>query len=51
MLDAMVIREATDADWPAIWSFMSGIVAAGETASSEAKTIRSRAIRLSIVIW
>ncbi|HET6919602.1 MAG TPA: GNAT family N-acetyltransferase [Jiangellaceae bacterium] len=27
----MVIREATPADWPAIWRFMGGIVAAGDT--------------------
>lgn len=27
----MEIREATDGDWPAIWRFMRGIAAAGET--------------------
>uniref|UniRef100_A0AAU3GMA4 GNAT family N-acetyltransferase n=1 Tax=Streptomyces sp. NBC_01401 TaxID=2903854 RepID=A0AAU3GMA4_9ACTN len=27
----MLIREATDEDWPAIWSFFHVIVAAGET--------------------
>jgi L-amino acid N-acyltransferase YncA len=27
----MLIRDATDEDWPAIWAFMSGIVAAGDT--------------------
>ncbi|WP_329042527.1 GNAT family N-acetyltransferase [Streptomyces sp. NBC_00178] len=27
----MLIREATDEDWPAIWPFFSDIVAAGET--------------------
>jgi L-amino acid N-acyltransferase YncA len=27
----MHIREATAADWPAIWAFMRGIVAAGDT--------------------
>jgi len=27
----MLIREATPADWPAIWSFMRGIAAAGDT--------------------
>ncbi|MBX6749728.1 MAG: GNAT family N-acetyltransferase [Micromonosporaceae bacterium] len=27
----MVIREATEADWPRIWPFFSAIVAAGET--------------------
>jgi GNAT superfamily N-acetyltransferase len=29
----MLIRDATSDDWPAIWSFMRGIVAAGETFS------------------
>jgi ribosomal protein S18 acetylase RimI-like enzyme len=27
----MLIRDATDEGWPAIWAFMSGIVAAGDT--------------------
>lgn len=27
----MLIRDATVADWPAMWAFMRGIVAAGET--------------------
>ncbi len=27
----MLIRDATAADWPAMWAFMRGIVAAGET--------------------
>jgi L-amino acid N-acyltransferase YncA len=31
----MVIREATDADWPLIWPFYSAIVAAGETYAIE----------------
>jgi L-amino acid N-acyltransferase YncA len=31
MLGSMLIREATPDDWPAIWSFMRHIVAAGET--------------------
>lgn len=31
MLDAMLIRDATPADWSAIWPFLHGIVAAGET--------------------
>jgi L-amino acid N-acyltransferase YncA len=31
MLVSMLIRDATLDDWPAIWSFMRGIVAAGET--------------------
>jgi GNAT superfamily N-acetyltransferase len=29
----MLVREATDDDWPAIWPFMREIVAAGETFS------------------
>ena len=29
----MLVRDATPADWPAIWRFMRGIVAAGETFS------------------
>jgi ribosomal protein S18 acetylase RimI-like enzyme len=33
MLDTMLIRNATDDDWPAIWAFMREIVAAGETFS------------------
>jgi GNAT superfamily N-acetyltransferase len=33
MLVAMLIRDATPDDWPAIWSFMRGIVKAGETYS------------------
>jgi GNAT superfamily N-acetyltransferase len=31
MLSAMLIREATEDDWPAIWPFLHRIVAAGET--------------------
>jgi L-amino acid N-acyltransferase YncA len=31
MVGDMVIREATAADWPAIWPFFRSIVAAGET--------------------
>ncbi|GAA4672749.1 GNAT family N-acetyltransferase [Streptomyces chumphonensis] len=27
----MLIREATEEDWPAIWAFMRGIIAAGDT--------------------
>lgn len=27
----MIIRTATPQDWPGIWAFMSGVVAAGET--------------------
>ncbi len=31
MMSAMLIREATSDDWPAIWPFLRDIVAAGET--------------------
>ncbi len=31
MLDVMLIRDATSADWPLIWPFLRQIVAAGET--------------------
>jgi hypothetical protein len=27
----MIVRDATAEDWPAIWAFMSQIVAAGDT--------------------
>jgi GNAT superfamily N-acetyltransferase len=33
ILGSMLIRDATPEDWPAIWSFMRGIAAAGETFS------------------
>jgi ribosomal protein S18 acetylase RimI-like enzyme len=33
MPQGMTIRDATPEDWPAIWRFMRGIVAAGETFS------------------
>lgn len=31
MLDAMLIRDATSGDWPAIWAFLRPVMAAGET--------------------
>ncbi len=31
MPDGVLIRDATPDDWPAIWPFLRGIVAAGET--------------------
>ncbi|GAA3946628.1 GNAT family N-acetyltransferase [Actinomadura viridis] len=34
----MVIREATPDDWPGMWSFMEGIVRAGETFSWDRDT-------------
>jgi L-amino acid N-acyltransferase YncA len=43
MLTAMVIREAAPADWPAMWSFMEGIVRAGETFSWDRGTTESQA--------
>jgi L-amino acid N-acyltransferase YncA len=46
MLDGMVIREAADTDWPAIWSFMSGIVAAGETFSWDRATSEAEARKM-----
>ena len=39
----MLIRDATEADWPAIWSFMRRIVAAGETFSWDRDTSEDRA--------
>ncbi|GAA3015009.1 GNAT family N-acetyltransferase [Streptosporangium longisporum] len=39
----MLIRAATADDWPAIWSFLSGIVAAGETFTWDRDTGRERA--------
>lgn len=43
MLVGMRIREATLADWPAIWPFMSQIVAAGETYSWDRGTSEAQA--------
>ncbi len=31
MLGTVLIRDATPDDWPAVWAFLRGIVAAGET--------------------
>ncbi|MEA2401824.1 MAG: hypothetical protein QOK00_2227 [Thermoleophilaceae bacterium] len=39
----MLIRAATPADWPAIWSFMRRIVAAGETFSWDRETSEEEA--------
>ncbi|MEU1507809.1 GNAT family N-acetyltransferase [Kitasatospora sp. NPDC005748] len=39
----MLIREATPADWPAIWAFLREIVAAGETYSWDRDTTQDRA--------
>ncbi len=39
----MVIRDATEADWPAIWAFMCPIVAAGETFSWDREIDESEA--------
>jgi L-amino acid N-acyltransferase YncA len=40
---AVRIREATAEDWPAIWSFMQGIIAAGETFSWDRDTTEEQA--------
>jgi L-amino acid N-acyltransferase YncA len=39
----MIIRAATDADWPAIWAFMEPIVRAGETFSWDLDTDEAQA--------
>jgi L-amino acid N-acyltransferase YncA len=39
----MLIREATLADWPAIWPFMRRIIAAGETFSWDRDTTEEQA--------
>ncbi|MEV6525889.1 GNAT family N-acetyltransferase [Longispora sp. NPDC051575] len=39
----MIIREATAEDWPAIWPFMRGIIAAGETYTYDRDTPEDRA--------
>jgi L-amino acid N-acyltransferase YncA len=44
MLDIMLIREATLADWPAIWPFMRPIIAAGETFSWDRDTSEDEAL-------
>lgn len=43
MLAAMVIRDARQDDWPAMWSFMRRIIAAGETFSWDRDTSEERA--------
>ncbi len=43
MLDIMLIREASLADWPAIWPFMRRIIAAGETFSWDRDTSEDEA--------
>jgi GNAT superfamily N-acetyltransferase len=43
MLAAMLIREATPSDWPAMWAFMEGIVRAGETFSWDRDTTEAMA--------
>ena len=39
------IREATAADWPAMWAFMRGIIRAGETFSWDTDTDEASARR------
>jgi len=43
MLGAMLIRDATSEDWPAIWPFLRDIVAAGETFSWDRNTSEEQA--------
>lgn len=43
MLGIMLIREASLADWPAIWPFMHRIIAAGETFSWDRNTSEDEA--------
>ncbi|SEF91051.1 L-amino acid N-acyltransferase YncA [Thermomonospora echinospora] len=43
MLAVMLVRAATADDWPAMWSFMEGIVRAGETFSWDRDTTESQA--------
>jgi L-amino acid N-acyltransferase YncA len=43
MQEATYIRDATDDDWPAIWSFLRRIVAAGETFSWDPDITEARA--------
>jgi GNAT superfamily N-acetyltransferase len=40
---AVLVRDATAEDWPAIWSFLRGIVAAGETFSWDRDTSEEQA--------
>jgi ribosomal protein S18 acetylase RimI-like enzyme len=46
MLAGMLVRAATLDDWPAMWSFMEGIVRAGETFSWDRDTTESQAGRM-----
>ncbi len=39
----VTVREATDADWPGIWSFLRGIVAAGDTYTWDRDTTEATA--------
>jgi L-amino acid N-acyltransferase YncA len=43
MLESMVIREATAADWATIWSILSNVGAAGETLTWDPGTTEARA--------
>jgi GNAT superfamily N-acetyltransferase len=46
MLAPMLIREAMPHDWPLMWSFMEGIVRAGETFSWDRDTTEPQAERM-----
>jgi L-amino acid N-acyltransferase YncA len=46
MLAPVLVRAATLDDWPAMWSFMEGIVRAGETFSWDRDTTESQARRM-----
>ena len=43
MLETMQIRDATPEDWPAIWPFLHGIVAAGDTYTWEPDVTETQA--------
>ena len=44
--DAVTIRDATPADWPAIWPFLRQIVAAGETYAYDPELTEEQGIEL-----
>ena len=46
MLGIMLIRDATSDDWPGIWRFMRGIVAAGETFCWDPETSEDQAFAM-----
>ncbi len=46
---AVALREARDEDWPAIWSFLGGIVAAGDTFSYDPQLTQAQARAMWLV--